>query len=186
MLATPVQAERVVLDDDLIVDYQPESLTLKPRERGTFELYFTNSGNETLFVALTQMVLKSPGASRAFINPDFFELVEGESQMVVVIIQSANDYHEEGTSDSHIAIAWGHNLTPADGHNLSLVVGRVKGGTVEGGTKLILPVTDDLSLPDQIRTGLIILGVVVAIGISVVVLNKTKGKDASTGRNKLR
>jgi hypothetical protein len=170
MLATPVQAERVVLDDDLIVDYQPESLTLKPRERGTFELYFTNSGNETLFVALTQMVLKSPGASRAFINPDFFELVEGESQM----------------SDSHIAIAWGHNLTPADGHNLSLVVGRVKGGTVEGGTKLILPVTDDLSLPDQIRTGLIILGVVVAIGISVVVLNKTKGKDASTGRNKLR
>ena len=48
ILTTPVQAERVVLDDDLVVDYQPDSLILNPRERGTVELILDNSGNETL------------------------------------------------------------------------------------------------------------------------------------------
>ena len=166
MLTTQIQAERVSLDDDFVVDYSPDSLTLRPGEEGTVEFIFKNSGNETIFVALTQMVIKSATASGAFINPDFFELTAGESQVVVITVYSNAGYQGNDDSDCTIDIQWGHNLT--------IIEGRVDQSTVEGGTDITLQVTDDITLL------VAILLVTVAIIALVIILYYWKRRSSST------
>lgn len=172
MLTTPVQAEQVVLDDGLVLDYSPDTLTLRPGERGTVEFIFNNSGNETTYVGLIQWVLKCAGASRAYIDPDFFELPAGESQVVVVIIESSAYCDGDCYSDSHIGIAWGKNLTLVDGH--------FNKSNAEGGTTIIYPVTDDLPCYLLAIGSIIVAVVIIAIVIVAIVIHRRKGRDAST------
>jgi hypothetical protein len=180
LVTTSVQAERVILDDDLTVDYSPDSLALKPGGKGSVEFIFDNSGNETLFIALTQMVLKCAGGSRASIDPDFFELDAGENQTVVVTIETSTDCPDDCYSDSHIALAWGRDLTLADGHNLSLVGGRVEESTIDGGTTIIYQVTDVGSPCYLLTIGSIIVGVLIIILVIVAyVMLRRKRRGAS-------
>ena len=167
-----------MLEDDLVLVYSPDTLTLKPGGKGTVEFIFSNSGNETQIVKLTQMVLKCAGASSATIDPDFFELLAGETTTVVVIIQSSAHCDGDCYSDSHIAIAWGQNLTLIEGQNHTLAERRIDESTVDGGTMIIYPVNDDLPPCYLLTIGSIIVAVVVIV-IVTVVMYRRKGRTAS-------
>ena len=170
MMAVPVQATRVQLDEDLVVDFEPDRLSLKYRERGTVELTFSNTGNRTLGVMLTHLTIKSPGASGGTIDPSFFTLQGGQSASVTVIVESYASYlGANGISDCHIAVRWGPDLDPESPNS-----------TVEGQAKIVIPVDDDFSVERMTVVGLV--GVVVAIAIAVVWLVRGSARHRRGGR----
>ena len=163
LLTNPVRAERIILDDDLVVDYHPDSLTLKPGRRGTVEFIFDNSGNETQKIAFGQDVIKAPGWPGASFNPDFFELPAGKSQVVIVTIQSYATYFDNGYSECHIWIVFGHELAPIEDY--------FDPNTIEGGASITIQVKDDLS---SLIIGTIGTCIVIAIFITVIVRQRGK------------
>jgi hypothetical protein len=170
VMAVPVQATRVHLGEDLVVDFEPDRLSLKHRERGTVELTVTNTGNRTLGVMLVHLTIKSPGASGGTIDPSFFTLQGGQSASVTVIVESYASYlGANGISDCHIDVRWGPDLDPESPNS-----------TVEGQARIIIPVDDDFTVERLVVIGLVAM--LVAIAVAVVWLVRGSARHRRGGR----
>ena len=109
-------ASLVELDDELAVEYLPDSIELRPEETGNVELEFVNHGDEPLPVGLEFMVSKSPGGSRGRFSSSYFTLAPGGSKVVTCEITSHAEYGQDADiSDARIMVMWGKGLVPIDG-----------------------------------------------------------------------
>ena len=138
LTVAPVEAEVATFDGVLRVEWHPDDLSLWPGGRGTVRMTVENTGTEPLRVALVHRGIEGPGGSTAEVAPNYFELAAGAVQRVSVVIQTHPSYLQvPGTSDCHIEILWGRNLTKY-GDEPS----QVDRDTVDGRDRIVLPVKD--------------------------------------------
>jgi hypothetical protein len=174
MSLSHVQAVTVNLDDELIMDYDPQRLTLKPRERGTFTLEFTNLGESTTFVGIDVLAIKSPGGSQVAVVPDFFELGPGGRRTVEVIVQSHAEWGVDADiSDAHLVIFWGPTVTPDQD------AWDTTGSTYD----IDLPVEDDFSRTEaMLILGAVAVVIFIAIPVWLVIRRRRAAPQAPSGQ----
>ena len=118
MYATQVQAAEEQLGEDLMVDYSPDTLELRPGERGEVTIELTNVGDEAYFVGLEYMVLECIGGSRGTFSESYFQLHPGASKVVICEVESNAQYGQDPEdSDATIKVLWGPELTGTDGEH---------------------------------------------------------------------
>ena len=139
VMPTPhVQARTVDLESDLILEYSPETLTLRPDEEATITMVIQNQGDRSQVVVLGYVRVDAPGASSGTFATTVVEVVPGGSAEVRLTVRSnAHPGQEEGVSEGMVKFAWGENLTGTD-------IWDLDEDLVEGTYQFVIPVTDEL------------------------------------------
>ena len=118
MYAGQVHAAEEQLGEDLMVDYSPDSLELRPGERGKITIEFTNVGDEAYFIGLEYMIVETPGGPRGTFSGSYFQLQPGASKKVICEVESnARLGQDPDVSDATIKVLWGPELTGTDGEH---------------------------------------------------------------------
>jgi hypothetical protein len=135
-----VQARTSSLGSGLVLDHDPESLTLGPEEEGTIVMVLENEGDRSQVVVYRYVPVDAPGASSGTFDPPSVELAPGASVEIRLTVRSnARWGQEEGVSDGMVKFAWGENLTGPD-------ILEMDPRLFEGTYLLVIPVEDDISL----------------------------------------
>jgi hypothetical protein len=139
LVAFPTEAGTTDLGTALRVEWNPDSLTLRPGAEGEFDLVVENVADVSLRIALMFTAVKTPGGCRATVSPTFFELEPDAIQIIQVSVRTNAEYlQERGISDCRIYVEWGINLTQDPQWHAVC-------GTADGHGDLTLPLRDDFS-----------------------------------------
>jgi len=175
MYASQVQAAEEQLGEDLVVYYSPESLELRPGERGDITIEFTNDGNEAYFVGLEYMIVESPGGSRGTFSETYFELQPGASNVVNCRVESNAAYGQDPeVSDATIKVLWGPELIGTDGEHPNFDNGAHK-------EFITVEVVDDFSSTYFMWIGiLVVLIIVTVMGAFMIRRRMDPAKDSAS------
>jgi hypothetical protein len=119
MLLVPLQsveAHHIIFEGEVDVEYDPDSLTLRPGDIGVVYIMVRNLGDDTLYFQVDAVGVDSSGSSSLDVFNHMFILESGGVDQVVVTIESrARFYQASDVSDVKITFRWGPNATTIQG-----------------------------------------------------------------------
>lgn len=112
----PVEAHHIIFEGEVDVEYDPDSLTLRPGDIGVVYIMVRNLGDDTLYFQVDAVGVDSSGSSSLDVYNHMFILESGGIDQVVVTIESrARFYQASDVSDVKITFRWGPNATTIQG-----------------------------------------------------------------------
>ncbi|MCK5253602.1 MAG: hypothetical protein KAQ96_11650 [Thermoplasmata archaeon] len=150
---------------DVIIVYEPASLTLQSGEWGTVNIGVTNVGNTALYFSLTANGVETNGGAWTEVEVRSFKIDPGESEEVKVeILSRARLFQTDDISDVLISIRYGPNATVRSDGSYDIEQPKSK-------ERIEYDIIDEFSITDGGPTlvrPVIIIMVVVAIVVAFV------------------
>lgn len=146
------------IGDGLEVDISPLRLTLANGEEGVFEIKVRNNNNETYYVLINILRVKSPGGSSARVEPSYQPIGPRSTGTFRVTVTSGATRGQDGDiSDIRFHISWSSVDDPDMDEN----------GSAEGGWNHTYDIVDDFS---EQTTWVVVILVFGFLGLLVLVL----------------
>jgi hypothetical protein len=151
LVSHPASAEEFELDDNLMLDFRPSSLTLRPFEEGEILLLFRNNREEAVTIFVEVDDSNYTMTADVVITPELLEIDQGDTGTVTVLVTSRSNIFRSGDAGVLLSIAWGPDL---------FFTGQsVDPSTVEGSDSYYLTVTDDYYASNPYYMGSFIIAV---------------------------
>lgn len=118
LLGTLQSVEATILryEDELEVEYDPDTLTLANGDIGAIYIMVRNLGDRTLHVQVAASGIEARGSSMPDVNNVMFILEPGGVDQVVVTVESRVQYLQDPeVSNVKISFLWGPNATMLQG-----------------------------------------------------------------------
>ena len=166
MYATQVQAAEEQLGEDLVVDYSPDTLELRPGDMEEIIIVVTNTGDEAYHVGLEYILMECPGGSRGIFSEDYFQLLPGESKDIVCQVTSnAISDQDPGDSDANIEVNWGPALSPSQEGDFPYT-------EIAHQNRFSVEVEDEFGMQSGLWLGLLMASVAAAVILVVLIMRR--------------
>jgi hypothetical protein len=145
--------------DVLIIEYESDTIKLKPDEEGVITFTITNIDDRPIYVRFQFYFVEAPGSPRGAFNDSYVHLQPNETKSVDLFVESHADYNQDpDASRFTVQILWGEML------NID-----------EGSHEIEFQIEDDFSVQSTLFVFVIVI--IIAIIIIIIILIRKRRKN---------